>query len=398
LPTAYFIGLNLGMANPGASDPVFEHPASEANYLVWKDGSTYYAKNGESGNIDYSGTVASTVIQAAIDALTSGGTVFLKQGTYTITAKISVTTNDISIIGEGDSTFLNSTINDTILEFVATAPNYLYDCWVKDLQIQGSKTAGVSQFGVKLKRCRRSGVINCFIQKSGHDGIYLLNSSYCVVANNIVQDCADDGINLNYATYNTIIGNVALDMTSDGIHIYLLSNFNSIVGNVVKGSGRYGIGVGDNVSPSDNNDITGNNIYSSTDSGIMLDDARTSTVAGNVIHTSARGIELKRAASKNTLSSNTIIASTNYGISLNSSDSNVIDGNVIDTVTNYDGIYLLDSDHTVITDNRIVACGDRSVEEAGTSDYTLLDGNNVNGNTTAHNVDAGNSVVGDIIT
>ena len=46
-----------------------------ASYVIWKDGSTYYAKNGITGAIDYSGTDASTVIQNAFDATPTHGKV-----------------------------------------------------------------------------------------------------------------------------------------------------------------------------------------------------------------------------------------------------------------------------------------------------------------------------------
>ncbi len=43
-----------------------------ASYVIWKDGSTYRAECLLKGGTDYSGTDAATVIQSAIDALTSG--------------------------------------------------------------------------------------------------------------------------------------------------------------------------------------------------------------------------------------------------------------------------------------------------------------------------------------
>lgn len=63
-----------------------------------------------------------------------------------------------------------------------------------------------------------------------------------------------------------------------------------------------------------------------------------------------------------------------------------------------DGIRIEDSNDTIITGSRITGCAGYGVNEVGTSDYTLLDGINLRGNTTgAHTVDAANSVVGDII-
>jgi len=50
------------------------------SYIIFKEGSTYYAKNGATRVIDYSGTDALTVVQTAVDVLAAGngGIVYLK--------------------------------------------------------------------------------------------------------------------------------------------------------------------------------------------------------------------------------------------------------------------------------------------------------------------------------
>jgi len=61
--------------------PVIKYPEQVASYIIFIDGSTYYAKNGTTGQIDYSGTNFTTITQSVIDALgTDGGKVFIKQG------------------------------------------------------------------------------------------------------------------------------------------------------------------------------------------------------------------------------------------------------------------------------------------------------------------------------
>jgi polygalacturonase len=59
-----------------------------ASYTIWKDGSTYRAECNIAGGTDYSGTDASTVIQAAIDALSAGGKILIRKATYYATALI----------------------------------------------------------------------------------------------------------------------------------------------------------------------------------------------------------------------------------------------------------------------------------------------------------------------
>lgn len=66
--------------------------------------------------MDIDGTDASTVIQAAIDALLNGGKIFIKPGTYSISNKI-IGGSAIQFIGEGYSSFLDGTGSAEIFEF-----------------------------------------------------------------------------------------------------------------------------------------------------------------------------------------------------------------------------------------------------------------------------------------
>ena len=70
----------------------FEHVVSPS-FIVFKDGSQYLARNGITGAISYSGTDASTVIQAVIDALTTDGIVFLKDAGTTIVLSDEIVVN-----------------------------------------------------------------------------------------------------------------------------------------------------------------------------------------------------------------------------------------------------------------------------------------------------------------
>ena len=56
---------------------------TEASYVIFTDGNgNYYARNGDTGEIQYKSTNASWVIQSAINSVPSWGTVFLKKGVY----------------------------------------------------------------------------------------------------------------------------------------------------------------------------------------------------------------------------------------------------------------------------------------------------------------------------
>jgi len=77
-----------------------------ASYIVYRSESSFYAKNGDTGKIDYSGQDAATVIQNAINALNNGGIIFMKAGAYPLTSVLNVKSG-VQIIGEGCSTTLS---------------------------------------------------------------------------------------------------------------------------------------------------------------------------------------------------------------------------------------------------------------------------------------------------
>lgn len=73
-----------------------------ADYTIYQDGNYILAENKE-GKIEFKGTDATTVIQSAIDALTDGGKIFIKQGDYysdDISTPLTLNRN-IQLIGEG---------------------------------------------------------------------------------------------------------------------------------------------------------------------------------------------------------------------------------------------------------------------------------------------------------
>jgi len=72
---------------------LYHKPEEPASYIIWKEGDKIYAKNGHTGQIPYEDDDAATVIQAALDALTSGRTwkekVVLK-GNFVISRQIDL--------------------------------------------------------------------------------------------------------------------------------------------------------------------------------------------------------------------------------------------------------------------------------------------------------------------
>jgi len=107
---AFFVGLVLGGAivysqSSNENITIVSGSFTEtASYVIFKVGDTIYAKNGTTGEIEYSGTDASQVINNAISSASSsgGGVIFLKAGIYTISSPIIMKEN-VRLCGETDS-------------------------------------------------------------------------------------------------------------------------------------------------------------------------------------------------------------------------------------------------------------------------------------------------------
>jgi len=78
-------------------------PISTASYIVYTDGSKYYAKNGSSGQIEYSDTDPLNVLNYVVDK-TSAKDVIVVRGTYNLGGRVwIINKGDLTILGYGAS-------------------------------------------------------------------------------------------------------------------------------------------------------------------------------------------------------------------------------------------------------------------------------------------------------
>lgn len=134
LITVALISFQVGITLAAPTTTTLEEGSlvETASYVVWVDGTTYYAKNGRTGAIDFSGTDASTVIQAAIDAITSG-LIFFKTGTYLCGSAIVINKPYIDFEGAGRTTIIKaSEIMTRLLDMRSSANNY-----IKNILLEG---------------------------------------------------------------------------------------------------------------------------------------------------------------------------------------------------------------------------------------------------------------------
>jgi len=110
------VGQRLGFGSTGqVYSQDTPNPTTTAEYVDFpsyvifidaSDGNTIKARNGTTGKIDHSDTDATTVINNAINALgTTGGKLFLREGTYSIGDAILISSKT-SLVGSGRGTVL----------------------------------------------------------------------------------------------------------------------------------------------------------------------------------------------------------------------------------------------------------------------------------------------------
>lgn len=90
----------------GDIGPIENGRIKTVSYIIYNDGSAVKALNGTTGAVDYSSSDPTVVIQNAIGALSGGGTIYLRNGDYTVTTTIpgSDVSSSILLRGEGPRT------------------------------------------------------------------------------------------------------------------------------------------------------------------------------------------------------------------------------------------------------------------------------------------------------
>lgn len=90
------------------------------------------SSNSDSADYDYTtdGTDDDVQIQAAIDALTGGGTILLREGTYTLSDKVLVNEVNVRFVGMGDATIITIPTNF----YNGSTIDYMFDVSVADVE------------------------------------------------------------------------------------------------------------------------------------------------------------------------------------------------------------------------------------------------------------------------
>jgi hypothetical protein len=335
----YFVGLTVAQTGTITIEP--NSFQTEASYVIFIDGTIIKARNGTTGAIDYSGTDATSVIQSAINALTNGGKIFIKNSVYPAVITIK---ND-NVVLEGESW-------NTILKF----PDHY----------------GVSAHTIRIES---NNVVVRNLQVDGNK------------ANNpeLAGDSATDGIEY-YGNYTLVENCYVHDTITHGIIGYVTNHDNIVRGNFVKDSTRSAI----DMAPGERNVIVNNRVSFTTATalayGITVHTGDNIVIAGNVIEKADISISVHDGANRVSIVNNVMRDGRDSGISDGGvvSYDMVIMGNVIENCCtagfddNRAGIKLGNTQGATIVGNSIKGCGSHGIRLYSSSNIgDIISGNNI---------------------
>jgi hypothetical protein len=250
----YFTGYTVAQTGTITIEP--NSFQTEASYVIFTDGTTIKARNGATGAIDYSGTNASAVIQSAINALTSGGKIFIKAGTYLINSTLYLG-NNLVLAGEGiDATVLKLAdgANVDIIQNANFGVRNNYNIVVTDLTLDGNRANNPSAgngiygafarslfFNLKIQNCPNYAIRLTGFATGDAGRSYNTYISHSVIQSNVNGvrfEIGTTGVGAcdNYVHYNIFARN-----GNNQIEVYQVSDI-EIIGNHFFSAGQ-GLGL-----------------------------------------------------------------------------------------------------------------------------------------------------------
>jgi parallel beta-helix repeat protein len=374
-------------------------PESEASYIVFEDSGVYKAKNCSSGQIDYSSTNASYVINSALSSLT-GGRIWkekvLLKGTFDINTQLNVYDNTILEI-------------DGRLELTASITYMIYAINEVNIEIRGGVLDGngIGAIGIFFSNCYDCDIEGAEIRDFAEPAIDLYGSSGdgCygnTIKDNYIYNCAggaiDGAIYLRNCDNNSVTGNYVNKVNKVGPGIAVISTsypttqseHNKVIGNTVINGGSSGYSVDDGITLNgDYNTASINHVYDSPASGIDLHGAHVVCVGNTVKNSSGQsgwGAIHLVDCTYSSVTGNTIeggITGINIGTTdddFTSTYDNTISGNNIYGCTN--GIRGRINRATIIGNSFVnCTCGIEFTKTAAANTYSIVNSNYFYGGT-----------------
>jgi len=178
-----------------------------------------------------------SAIQAAVNAVSDGGTIYVPSGNYVVSTYINCSAKRVTFKGVGRASKITWTATNTAhccFETVSTLNGLILD----SLWIAGSRAGSSNQEtnGYALKATgptpnvsfnRSSGVVNCYI--TGCAGIAFMNTcDFALIQNNRVENSVNAGGNATFGWYETLRNSLIDNNIEDNTGAYALILHNTV--------------------------------------------------------------------------------------------------------------------------------------------------------------------------
>jgi len=294
-------------------------------------------------------------IQGAVDNATAGGTICVKDGSYT--ENVDVTTAHLTLAGEGA---------DVVTVTAADSGDHVFEVTANYVNISGFNLTGTTwTAGICLNGADHCNISNNTASNKDGSGIELWYSSDNTLAGNTANSNYYGGIYMEVSSNNTLTGNTASNNDYHGIYI-VGSNDNTLENNAANSNqysdGYYSDGI--RLDSSSDNILLNNTASNNAGDGIGLYDSNNNTLTGNTASGNWGGIYMEDS-SNNNLTVNTANSNNDSCIHLNNADDNIIACNWVHD--NIDaGLYLTSgSMGNIIISNNIIANGNYNTTSGG---------------------------------
>ena len=200
-----------------------------------------------------------STIQAAINAASSGDTVFVSSGTYNENIIIDKT---LILTGEDrDSTIIvGASESDITLTIKGNFLDYVSNVNISGLQILQNQVAISNEFAcMYIEYARGCTITDCTI-KDGYNGVRMKQTDESTISENIIENNDGDGILLFIYSDKNEIKNNLIKSNNRGIYLQDFCTENRISANDISRNSNYGIHI---IGNSNNNVIYHNNFENS---------------------------------------------------------------------------------------------------------------------------------------
>ena len=275
-----------------------------------------------------------STIQEAINVASSGGTIFIKNGTYNENVIVNTT---VSLIGESvegtivDGQNTSDTIsltadnveitNLTVTNSNGTYPNSgIFLNHVENSIVTGNNVSGNNGHGIFVMWGTNNFIVNNVVTHNAKPGIRVDGSNApAKVVNNTVGYNQEDGIFL-YSVIDVLVeDNTILDNVYNGISPQGGSNNTSIRRNLIMSNGWHGIFI----ATSSNDSISDNNVRLNSQDGIQLYVSSNCDIYGNNITENSWDGIFSDNASDNKIYHNDVIGNGWHQASIGSTGSSL---------------------------------------------------------------------------